>query len=109
MRLILEGLGYVVEEAVDGPQALERVSINPPDLLILDLVMPGMTGLEVLSFVQKLNAELPVVIATSDVQRATAESARQRGARALVNKPLVRDEVQSVVMNALAGGHSWPT
>jgi two-component system, chemotaxis family, chemotaxis protein CheY len=52
-RHFLEGMGHTVEEASDGTQALERYYINRHDLVILDMVMTGMYGLEVLAKIRK--------------------------------------------------------
>ena len=107
MRQHLEALGHDVEEASDGPQALERFYLNPPDLVMLDLVMPGMNGIEVLAKMQGLNPKIPVIVATSDVQKATADEVQQGGARALLNKPVVRPALEAAIATALAGGSSW--
>lgn len=109
MRVVLEELGHYVEEASDGHQALERFYVSPPDLMMLDLVMPGLGGLEVLALATKIRPELPVIIATSDVQRLTMDEARAGGARALINKPLKKGQLASVVSQALGGGNSWPS
>jgi two-component system chemotaxis response regulator CheY len=109
MRLLLEELGHQVEEATDGNQALERIHISPPDLMMLDLVMPGLGGLEVLALAIKIRPELPVIVATSDVQCLTMDEARAGGARALINKPLKKGQLASVVSQALGGGNSWPS
>jgi CheY-like chemotaxis protein len=88
MRQILEQLGHSVEEAADGPQALERYVLNQHDVIVLDLVMHGMYGLDVLAKFRELNPKLPVIVATADIQKSTRDDARAAGAVALVNKPL---------------------
>ena len=99
-------MGHTVEDASDGTQALERYFINRPDLVILDMVMTGMYGLEVMAKIRELNPQARVIIATADVQKSTQEQARAAGAFAVVNKPLNRDELAKIVTSALQEGSS---
>lgn len=107
LRLLLESMGLSVEEASNGAEALERFYINAPALVLLDLVMPDMTGNEVLAKFHELNPAVPVIIATSDLQAATADDVRAAGAVALINKPITRTVLETTVRAALAGGNSW--
>jgi CheY-like chemotaxis protein len=100
-------MGHVVEEAVNGEQALERCYIRMPDLVMLDLVMPGMNGSEVLVKIRELNSRVPVIIVSSDIQTATAEEVRRNGAVALLNKPVARPLLEKTVTTALTGGTAW--
>ncbi len=107
LRQLLEQLGYVVEEAADGVEALERYVLNRHDLVLLDMVMHGMYGLEVLNRFRELNPKLPVVIATADIQKSTREQVRAAGAAAMVNKPVQREELAAVLATVLSGGIAW--
>ncbi len=107
VRHLLEELGHTVEEASDGAQALERYFINRHDLVILDMVMNGMYGLEVLAKMRELNREVRVVVATADIQNSTQEQVRAAGAAAFVNKPINRQALARVVNAVLAGGDGW--
>src|SRR5688500_8805709 len=104
LRQMLEEQGHTVEEAVDGPSALERYYINRHDLVLLDMVMNGMYGLEVLSKMRELDPNVRVIVATADIQTSTREQARGAGASAFVNKPFNRKELASVVAAVLEGG-----
>lgn len=106
-RQLLEDLGHSVEEAADGPQALERYVLNRHDVVLLDMVMHGMYGLEVLSKLRELNPDLPVIIVTADIQKSTREQVQAAGAAAIVNKPLNKEELGSVLSNVLSGGTAW--
>ena len=69
VRLIvetLEGAGYALETAADGVEALEKVRAQPPDLMILDVMMPKMNGLEVCRIVKSFSAEsfIPIILVT---------------------------------------------
>jgi two-component system chemotaxis response regulator CheY len=107
MRKILEDLGHEVEDVSDGAQALERYVLNHHDAVILDLLMHGMYGVEVLQKLKELNADLPVIITTADVQRTTRELVKEAGAGALLNKPVTKDQVAEVLEVVLAGGTLW--
>lgn len=108
LRQILESLHCTVEEAGDGETALERVALGNPDLVILDMVMPGIGGAEALAQLQALRPALPILFATADTQQVTANDVRKGGAKGLLNKPMKPDEVKAAVAKVLAGGHAWP-
>src|SRR4051812_24063914 len=101
MRQYLEEMGHAVDEASDGPQALERYFIDQPQLVILDMVMNGMYGLEVLVKVREMNPKARVIVATADIQKSTHDQARAAGAYAVVNKPVSRTALTDLVSNAL--------
>ena len=82
IRKILEELGYEVEEASDGAQALERYALNRHNAVVLDLLMHGMYGVEVLQKLKELNPAVPVIIVTADIQRTTREQVKELGAAA---------------------------
>ena len=107
VRQLLEELGHVVEEAADGAEALERYVINRHDVVFLDMVMHGMYGLEVLNKFRELNPQLPVIIASADIQKSTREQVKAAGAVAMVNKPLKKEELISVLSTVLSGGVAW--
>jgi two-component system chemotaxis response regulator CheY len=107
LRHLLEELGHTVEEAADGATALERYVVNPPDVVMLDMVMHGMYGLEVLVKLKQLNPKLPVIVVTADIQKTTREQAQAGGASAVVNKPLKKEELVAVLGTVLAGGNAW--
>ena len=107
VRQLLDELGHSVEEAADGAQALERYVLNHHDVVILDMVMHGMYGLEVLTKFRELNPSLPVIIATADIQKSTRDLVKAAGAAAMVNKPLKKDELTDILNQVLAGGTVW--
>jgi len=75
MRMVLEHEGFVIREAADGAAAVEMVRAQPPDLVFLDLNIPGMTGAEVLKSLKEdpRTASVRVIIVT-----ATGEEERER-------------------------------
>lgn len=106
-RQYVEELGHSVEEATDGPQALERYVLNKHDLIVLDMVMHGMYGLEVLTKLLELNPKLPVIVVTADIQKSTRDQVKAAGAAAIINKPLDRAELARVIPIVLGGGTAW--
>jgi len=57
--------GYIVDSAYNGFEALEKFRENPPDLVILDINMPGMNGIEVLRQMKEFRAHLPVILSSA--------------------------------------------
>ena len=106
-RQFIEELGHSVEEATDGPQALERYVLNRHDLVILDMVMHGMYGLDVLIKLRELNPKLPVVVVTADIQKSTREQVKEAGAAGIIHKPLKREDLAAAIETVLAGGTTW--
>jgi two-component system, chemotaxis family, chemotaxis protein CheY len=90
---VLESLGFHVVEAENGVQALERYYIRPSDIVVLDMVMPGLGGLEVLTQLRALNEHVYVIVSTADVQNSTARQVASGGAVALINKPITREKL----------------
>lgn len=103
LRQILESADCAVAEAHDGLTALERYFLDRPDIVLLDLVMNGMYGLEVLHKLRELDPEVKVVVVTADVQTSSQELVEQAGAKAFINKPFDRSEILTALSDALAG------
>lgn len=101
LRSILESAGHEVVEAEEGALALERYFLEAPDLVLLDLVMKGMYGFDVLSKLRELDPAARVIIATADIQRSTREMAGKGGALAVVNKPFASEQVLAAIDEAL--------
>ena len=109
LRRILESANYEVVEADDGMTALEMYFLEKPDLVLLDLVMKGMYGLEVLAKLREMDPKALVIVATADIQSSTRTMVNEAGALAFVNKPFVPEEVVAAVEAALAEGATRET
>ena len=103
LRQILEAAECEVVEAEDGLSALERYYIEKPDVVMLDLVMRGMYGLEVLQKLRELDADARIVVVSADIQSSSLEMAKEAGARAFINKPFDKTEILGALDAALAG------
>jgi two-component system chemotaxis response regulator CheY len=108
-RRILESAGHAVADVADGMAALERYSLDKPDLVLLDVTMAEMDGLEVLSQLRVMDPAARVVMATADVQTSTRTMAEAGGAAGFVVKPLTAEAVLRAVEAALVGRTGEPT
>ena len=103
MRALLESEGYEVREAEDGMTALEQYFFERPDVVMLDLVMKGMYGLEVLTKLRELDPSARVIVVSADVQSSSQDLVAAAGARGFINKPFERERVLATVRDALNG------
>ena len=106
-RRILESAGYDVVEADDGLAALERFAIDRPDVVLLDLVMKGMYGLDVLAKLFELDPAVRVIVMSADVQTSSRDLAREAGAAGFINKPAAEGQVVETISRIIDGGTSW--
>lgn len=106
-RRILEGAGYEVVEAEDGMAAIERYFVEKPDVVMLDLVMKGMYGLEVLSKIREMDPDARVVVLSADVQTSSRELVQAAGASGFLSKPADPGQMLEMVARAAQRGDSW--
>lgn len=104
LRRILEPAEYDVVEADDGMAALEVYFLEKPSLVLLDLVMKGMYGLDVLVKLREMDQQARVVVASADIQSSTRKMVDEAGALGFINKPFVAEQVIAAVQAALAEG-----
>ncbi len=109
LRRILEAAGYEVVEAVDGMAALEVYFLEKPVLVLLDLVMKGMYGLDVLGKLREMDPKVLVVVASADIQSSTRKMAEEAGALSFIHKPFISEQVIAAVEAALAEGATSET
>jgi two-component system chemotaxis response regulator CheY len=102
-RRILEGAGYEVLEAEDGMTALEQYFVQKPAVVVLDLVMKGMYGLDVLGKLKEMDDKACVIVVSADVQKSSRDLVIGAGATAFLNKPVQSDELLAAVDHALRG------
>jgi len=103
LRQILETAGCEVVEAENGLDGLERYFLDKPDVVLLDLVMRGMYGLEVLQKIRELDPRARIVVVSADIQTSSQDLAGEAGAAAFINKPFDKTEILSALDVALAG------
>ena len=98
----LSGEGYTVEWVHTGEDTLARVAQHGPDLLLIDVRLPGMTGLEVMEQVLTDHPALPVIVMTGFGSIETAVEAIQEGAFDYISKPMNLEELKHTVARALS-------
>lgn len=109
LKAILREEGFsVVGEAKDGQQALGMVGNLNPDVVCLDVNMPGMSGLEVLKAIQSAAPDTKVVMITGDASMTTVREAVGHGAAGYIIKPFNQARVGIAVRAALKGPDDSP-
>jgi len=101
LKAHLEGAGFEVVTAADGQEALDLAQARSPDLVLLDLKMPGLSGLEVLERLKESNFGRPVIIMTAFGSIESAVQALKLGAEDYLTKPLDTDQVLVKVQKVL--------
>ena len=109
IEVCLRPAGFDVETCSDGPSGLEAVTGNPPDLMILDVGLPGMDGWEVLSRLRadERTKDVTVLVLTAHAQEETREKADRDGADAFLTKPFRPNDLRSIAIE-LAGPAQVP-
>jgi DNA-binding NtrC family response regulator len=98
---VLEGDGHEVYKAHSGEEALDRLRSDSYDLLLVDVRMPGITGLDVTRAMRQEQPELPIIVMTAFGSIETAVEAIHEGAFDYVSKPMNLDELKKIVSRAL--------
>jgi two-component system chemotaxis response regulator CheY len=106
-RRLLEQAGYEVVEAEDGLSALERFAVDRPDVVLLDLVMKGMYGLDVLEKLREMDPAARVIVVSADVQTSSRELVQAAGASGFINKPFAAADVLSMIEQVIKGTSPW--
>jgi two-component system response regulator HydG len=101
LATLLRGEGFEVDLAEDGQKALARLQEAAPDVLVTDIKMPGMDGLELLEKARESSPELVVILVTAFADVDTAVKAMQKGAEHYLTKPIQFDELLVVIDRAL--------
>ncbi len=104
----LETLGYRVREADSGEQALEAVNQHSLDMVLLDIRLPGINGIETLNEIRKCTTDLPVLLITAYADLRQAVAAMKSGADDYLAKPVDLDELKVAIADAL-GGQTEPS
>ena len=103
-RLIIKGLlpaYYRIVEATDGEEGLTRYREARPDILFLDLLLPGMDGVTLLTRIQEFDPNPQVIVVTSNVQRSVKQRLTEMGVLAFIEKPVNRPEAGQAILETL--------
>lgn len=115
-QTLLENYGYTSETAENGGEAGTKLAQTHYDMVLLDYMMPGITGLMVLQHIQQQYPSLPVVMVTGHTDEQIAARALMAGARACLYKPfdcrefeqVLKSTVGPALLKAVGAGHVGP-
>jgi len=105
-RMVLTSMGFTVETAVDGPKGLDLIEEKHFDILLLDLMMPNMSGFEVLSRVRDIDPDTVVIVITGYATLEHSIEAMKKGAFDFIPKPFTPDQLRAVVSKSLRYTHA---
>ena len=101
LKDMLKDEGYEIILVNDGKEAIEQFKVEKPDLVLLDVIMPGMDGVTVLDSLKKINSDANVIMITADGQEATIKECQDLGAKGYILKPFVKTQVLNEVKKVL--------
>lgn len=101
LKRVLSREGYGVDTAGSAEAALEILGNGTYDLIITDIILPGITGIELLKKIKEVRPEQIVIITTAYASLETAVEALRTGAYDYVVKPVMHEEIKQIVKNAL--------
>ncbi len=101
LKALLSGWGYDITEAVDGSEAIEQVHARAFDLILMDIRMVKVSGLEALTEIKNYNPVIPIIIMTAFASVETAVEALKNGAYDYLTKPLNFDELKITMQRAM--------
>lgn len=101
MRKHLESAGHKVLDADGGIAALETYFLERPDVVLLDLTMEDLGGMEVLRQLREMNSNVVVIVVSADIQSSTEEMVRAAGATRFMGKPAAPSELLAAIDAAM--------
>jgi DNA-binding NtrC family response regulator len=104
IKAVLSRAGYDVVEAADGEEALDLLDHTPPDLIVMDVVMPKMDGRRLAEEVRKRDAILPLIVVTGLESVDNAVEMMRNGVYDFIAKPFTAERLAASVKKALEGG-----
>jgi len=100
LRAIIKDKGYtVIAEAASGIEAMKTLHDHNPDIVILDIILPDVNGLDLLDSIHKVRPQAKVVICSSIGQEPIIKKALDHGAKAFIQKPFTPERVLNVLEN----------
>ena len=104
---VFEPQGFRTLMAADGEEALEIVQREQVHLLLLDMHMPRLTGLETLKRLREWNVQTPSILLSAELDDAIRDAARRAAAFEVLGKPVTRKQITDVVSRALRDAYDW--
>ena len=107
LQTVFEPQGFRTLTAGDGEEAVEIVRTHEVHLVLLDMHMPKLTGLETIRRLKQLRSMLPCILMSADLDDVIVEQARLLRAFSVLSKPMTRNEITGVVRLALERTYNW--
>jgi CheY-like chemotaxis protein len=101
LSAIVQDEGHEVDTANNGREALEKIQANPPDCLLLDMLMPEVDGIQVLETLQSQGIRLRIIVLTADVQEWLKARCLELGATTFLNKPVKQEQLRKALQEIL--------
>jgi CheY-like chemotaxis protein len=101
IRKILTPEGYEILEASSGEEGQKMLSQHAPDCILMDLLMPGISGMDILTQLNSTGSSTPVIVITADIQDSVRSKCLELGAFAVINKHLLFETLLGTVKEAL--------
>jgi CheY-like chemotaxis protein len=98
----LERAGFSVREAKDGAEAIEKVKEDPPAIILADIRMPKIDGIELARIIKSDYPEIKVILMTAYSSPQTIAQARREGVDDYLEKPFTKDQVERITLEALS-------
>jgi CheY-like chemotaxis protein len=98
----LERAGFTVREAKDGAEAIERVKEDHPDIILADIRMPKIDGIELARIIKSEYPGIKVILMTAYSSPQTIAQARREGVDDYLEKPFTKDQVEKITMEVLS-------
>lgn len=99
---VLTDAGFAVTEAENGRDGLKKVFAHLPDIILTDLLMPEMDGIQFLAALRENKVNIPVFVLTSDIQENTRTKCLELGAAGFLSKPLKKTELLDAIGKAIS-------
>jgi CheY-like chemotaxis protein len=99
----LERAGFSVREAKDGAEAVEKVKEDPPAVILADIRMPKIDGIELARIIKTEYPEIKVILMTAYSSPQTIAQARREGVDDYLEKPFTKDQVEKIALQVLSG------
>lgn len=101
---ILKGAGYHIDEAPSGKEAIEKITAKDFDIALLDLMMPKMSGIDVLKAIKKIKPKIKVIMITAFATVENAVDAIKKGASDYISKPFRIDDLLTIIRRVIEEG-----
>lgn len=98
----LERAGFLVQEASDGVEAMELVRRNPPDVILADIRMPKIDGIELARIVKSEFPQVKIILMTAYSSPQTIAQAKREGVDDYLEKPFTKDQVERMALDVIS-------